>query len=58
MGQPDVVLLDLKMKKLDGDKFLRTVRGKGLLTKIIVISGYPDEALRARVEALGIDAFI
>lgn len=56
--QPDVVLLDLKMKKIDGDEFIRRVRERDLSTRIIVITGYQDEALREKVERLGVDAFL
>ena len=56
--QPDVVLLDLKMKKLDGDRFLRQVREKNLPTKVLVITGFQDDALRDRVQKLGVDAFL
>ena len=55
---PDVVLLDLKMKKMDGDRFLKAVREKELKTKILVVTGYQDEGLRKKVEALGVDAFL
>jgi len=56
--RPEVVLLDLKMKNWDGDQFIKKVREKGIQTKILVITGYQDDTLRARVEALGVDAFL
>jgi CheY-like chemotaxis protein len=56
--QPDVVRLDLKMKKLDGDRFLKEARERNVSAKILVVSGYQDEALRNKVEGLGIDAFL
>lgn len=56
--RPDVVLLDLKMKKLDGDQFLQAVREKNIPVKILVITGYQDEALRRKIEKLGVDAFL
>jgi len=55
---PDIVLLDLKMKKMDGDKFLRGVRAKNLHPKVIVVTGYQDEKLQAEIERLGVDAFL
>ena len=56
--QPEVVILDLKMKKLDGDRFLKQVREKNLPTKVLVITGYQDEALRERVRKLGVEVLL
>lgn len=56
--RPDVVILDLKMKKLDGDRFLRQMREKNLPTKVLVISGYQDEALKEKVRKLGVEAIL
>lgn len=56
--RPDVVLLDLKMKKLDGNHFLRQMREKNLPAKVIVITGYQDESLRKEIGELGVDAFL
>ena len=56
--QPDLVLLDLKMKKLDGDRVLQQIRQKNKTTKILVVTGYQDEATRSRVEKFGIHAFL
>lgn len=56
--RPDVILLDLKMKQVDGDRFLKEVRGRNLPGKILVITGYQDEALRDKVHRLGVDAFL
>jgi len=56
--RPDIVLLDLKMKKLDGDRFLEEARKKNIASRVIVITGCQDELLRKRVESLGVDGFI
>ena len=56
--KPDVVLLDLKMKKMDGDRFVQEVRERNISAKILVITGYQDEALRNKVERLGVDVFL
>ena len=57
-AEPDIVLLDLKMKKMDGDRFLQKIREEKRETKILVVTGYQDEALRDKVERLGVDAFL
>lgn len=56
--RPDIVLLDLKMKKLDGDRFLEEARKRNIASRVIVITGCQDELLRKRVESLGVDGFI
>lgn len=57
-AEPDVVLLDLKMKRVDGDRFLQGIREKNFSGKILVITGYQDEALRRKVEELGVDGYL
>ncbi len=56
--RPDVVLLDLKMRRVDGDRFLEELKKKRIGTKVLVITGYQDERLRERVEKLGVDGFL
>lgn len=56
--QPEVIILDLKMKKLDGDRFLKQVREKNLQTRVLVVSGFQDDALKERVRKLGVDAIL
>jgi two-component system response regulator MprA len=40
----DAIVLDLQMPKMDGATFLRTVRGRGNRTPVVVVSAY-DSAL-------------
>lgn len=56
--EPEIVLLDLKMRRLDGDKFLSELRSRRLEARVIVITGFHDDLLRERIESLGIDAFL
>ncbi|MBJ6362543.1 response regulator [Paenibacillus sp. GCM10012307] len=49
--RPDVVLLDIKMPKLDGIEVLRELKQRNIATKVIVLSSFDDisyvkEALR------------
>jgi DNA-binding response OmpR family regulator len=52
----DVVVLDLSMPVLDGAGVVRLLRGKGVTTPIMIVSG--DEDVRARAQALGAAAWV
>ena len=54
--QPDVILLDLKMKKIDGDRALPELKRAAPQAKIFVVSAYQDEILQRRLAGLGVDA--
>jgi CheY-like chemotaxis protein len=54
--QPDVILLDLKMKKMDGDRALPELKALAPHAKIFVVSAYQDEILQRRLAGLGVDA--
>lgn len=56
--KPDIIILDLKMKCLDGDKFLKELRSRNIDTPVIVITGFQDDALKERVERLGVEAIL
>src|SRR4051812_33740898 len=45
---PDVVLLDLAMPVMDGLEAIPEIHALGLGTRIIVLSGYANEALTTR----------
>ena len=55
--KPDVILLDLKMKVMDGDKAIPHLLQISPRPKIFVISAYQDDATREHVMALGIDGY-
>ncbi len=54
---PDVILLDLKMKTMDGDKAVPFLRDIVPQAKIFVISAYQDEITQKRIAGLNIDAY-
>ena len=55
---PDVILLDLKMKEMDGDRFLEKIREEKIASKVLVITGYQDKALHEKIESLGVEGII
>ena len=55
--RPDAILLDLKMKDLDGDKALVQLRALVPDAKVFVISGYQDELAQKRIGGLPVTAY-
>ncbi len=55
--KPDIILLDLKMKKMDGDEAIPHLKASSPETKIFVVSAYQDEAVAVRIKGLGVDAY-
>lgn len=55
--RPHAILLDLKMKHLDGDKALGQLRELVPEAKIFVVSGYQDELAQKRIGGLAIEAY-
>lgn len=57
---PDVVLLDLMMPKMDGVKFLETLRADHRFSglPVIVMTGSMDSSSLTRIRALGVDALL
>ena len=57
---PDVVLLDLMMPKMDGVKFLETVRADARFSQVpvIVMTGSMDSSSLSRIQSLGVEALM
>lgn len=53
---PDVVLLDLKMKGMDGDRVCPEIRRIVPDAKIFLVTAYDDETLAGHIPGLGADA--
>lgn len=50
----DCVIVDYKMPGIDGLELVRRLRGLGIQTPIIVITGYVDEDLSAKARSVGV----
>lgn len=55
---PDVILLDVRMPRLNGLDAARQLRLQLPSTKIVMLSAYDDKALISEAEQIGVDAFL
>ena len=56
--RPNVAVVDLFMPVMDGLEAIFHLRAVSLTTRIVVLSGFGTEAVRAQAIAAGADAFI
>lgn len=56
--QPDLVLMDLQMPKLDGLRATRMIRGRIPGVRVIVITGDRGEEVRQQCTGSGADGFV
>lgn len=56
--QPDVVVLDLSMPRLDGLQAAQRIRSEVPEARIVVLSGYPEAAMREQALAAGAVAYV
>ena len=55
---PDVIVMDLSMPRLDGLQAAERLREEHPDVRVVVLSGYPTEAMRALAMAAGAHAYI
>ncbi|TML64390.1 MAG: response regulator transcription factor [Actinobacteria bacterium] len=56
--QPDLVMLDLEMPVMDGLEALPRILEAAPRTKVVVVSGFPEDSLEARALAAGAVAYV
>ena len=56
--KPDVVLMDLLMPQMDGIEAMKRIKVDDPSAKIIIVTGYDDEALRQTAMQAGAFAYV
>lgn len=56
--QPDLILLDLEMPKMNGIEFMKLVRSKSQAKVLVVTAEDPASAKVAQIKGLGVDGII
>lgn len=57
-AKPDVILLDLRMPKMDGTATLRKLRSLGVKVPVFILSGFGNHDSTAEAAELGAQGFI
>jgi CheY-like chemotaxis protein len=57
-GQFDLILVDYRLEGRNGLALLRDLRRLAPALPVIMITGYPTQALRQQAEALGVSGFL
>ena len=55
---PDVILMDLRMPKLNGIEAARQIKAKLPAVQVIMLSAYGDAALRQAAEEAGVYSYV
>jgi len=50
----DCLIIDYKMQPIDGLELTKRLRGIGISTPVILITGFPDEGISRKAHAIGI----
>jgi DNA-binding NarL/FixJ family response regulator len=56
--QPDILLLDVRMPELGGLEALPKIRATCPMTKVLILSGFPEDELIARALELGAKGYL
>lgn len=57
-SDPDLIIVDLMMPKMDGFEFLSSVKSRNLKSPIVVFSGYIESETETIILEMGASAFV
>lgn len=56
--RPDVIIVDIRMPRMDGLSFIRELRGKEINTKLIILSAHDEFEYAQKAIPLGVSAYL
>ena len=56
--QPDLVIMDIRMERMDGITATRTIRGTHPEARVVVVTQYDDDELRSTARAAGAIGYV
>ena len=58
LRRPDLVIMDIKMQRIDGIAATRAIRGESPGARVVIITQYNDDQLRAAAREAGAFAYV
>jgi two-component system chemotaxis response regulator CheY len=58
LHDPDLILTDMDMPRMNGIEFVRKLRAEGVKTPVIMMSAQDDETIIAQARQAGISAYV
>jgi DNA-binding NarL/FixJ family response regulator len=55
---PDLLIADLYLRDMDGRDLVRTLRERGITTRVVMLTAHPEAQLPAELVALGVAGFV
>jgi two-component system response regulator DegU len=56
--KPDVVIMDIRMRKMDGITATRAIRTLSPAARVVMVTQYDDDDLRAAARAAGAEGYV
>lgn len=55
---PDLLIADLYLRDMDGRDLVRTLRQRGITTRVVMLTAHPEAQLPAELVSLGVAGFV
>jgi DNA-binding NarL/FixJ family response regulator len=55
---PDLLIADLYLRDMDGRDLVRTLRERGITTRVVMLTAHPEAQLPAELVSLGVAGFV
>lgn len=55
---PDLLIADLYLRDMDGRDLVRTLRSRGIATRVVMLTAHPEAQLPAELVSLGVAGFV